>query len=601
MTRAAAAPDVRSLVELLRFRAQVQTASQAYVFLTDGEVEGQSLSYGEVDRRSRAVAAALQAERAAGERALLLYPPGLDFVAAFFGCLYAGVVAVPIPPPHPARPGRSLPRLGAIARDAEVRFVLTTAAIAALAPALARETRGLATARWVATAGLGETDAEGWREPIVGPDALAFLQYTSGSTASPKGVMVSHGNLLHNLACIHGCAENDADTVSVSWLPVYHDMGLIEGLLAPVFGGYPAYLMAPTAFLQKPLRWLRAIAGYGATNSGGPNFAYDLCVRKTTPEEREGLDLSRWRVAYNGAEPIRSDTLERFHRAFRPCGFRWRAFYPVYGLAEGTLVVSSGRRAYEPVFHTVRAAALAEDRVVQARGPDDDSLRLVACGPPSFGTTVAIVDPDRCVRRAPGRVGEIWVRGPSVAHGYWNRPDATAATFHAYLGDTGEGPFLRTGDLGFLAGDDLVVTGRLKDVVIVRGRKLYPQDLELTAERSHPAIRPGCVAAFAAAASGGGERVVLLAEVDPHDVTGPDGLLAVVGAIREAVTDQHELSLDAVALLAPGGVPKTTSGKLQRHAGRTAFAAGTLDVLGQWVRLVGEPGVTVADAPAVRR
>jgi len=576
-------PDIQSLVELLRYRARVQKTDRAYTFLVDGEIEGESLSYEELDRRSRAVAARLQAEGAAGDRALLLYPPGLDFITAFFGCLYAGVVAVPASPPHPARPGRSLPRLEAIVHDAAARFVLTTTPIAVLAPAFAREAPALARGRWLTTDRFDEGPADAWREPQVAPETLAFLQYTSGSTAAPKGVMVSHGNLLHNLTVIHCCAENDADTVAVSWLPVYHDMGLIEGLLAPVFGGYPTHLMAPTAFLQKPLRWLRAISRYRATNSGGPNFAYDLCVRKTTSAERAGLDLGCWRVAYNGAEPIRPDTLERFYEAFRPSGFRWGAFYPVYGLAEATLAVSSGRRVDEPVLHRVDAAALAEDRVDPAGESSAQSVRLVACGRAAGGTRVTIVDPATRRRCAAGRVGEVWVQGPSVAQGYWGQPDSTAATFHAHVADTGGGPFLRTGDLGFLAGGDLVVTGRLKDVVIVRGRKLYPQDLELTAERSHPAVRPGCVAAFPVSGVEA-ERVILIAEVEPRRLNEPSEVQDVVAAIREAVSDQHELSLDAVALTAPGSVPKTTSGKLQRHACRAAFQAGTLDVLAQWVR-----------------
>ena len=595
--------DFRSVAEILRFRAQVQKERRGYVFLPDGQTEGASLTYGELDRQSRGIAAALQESHSGGERALLVYPPGLEFIAAFFGCLYAGVVAVPAYPPHPARPSRGLSRLRAIAGDAEVTVVLTTESIASMAAVLWVEAPELAGARWLATDRLGPERAEAWQEPQLDPRTLAFLQYTSGSTAAPRGVMVSHRNLLHNLAYIRYCEENDADTVSVSWLPVYHDMGLIEGILEPAFGGYPAYLMAPASFLQRPLRWLAAISRYRATNSGGPNFAYDLCARKITPEQSRELDLSSWRVAYNGAEPVRKETLERFLKVFGACGFRWKAFYPGYGLAEATLVVSSGRQADEPVFQAVNARGLAADRVEGLGTTERDRITLVACGRPSFGTRVVIAHPDHRTPCAPGEVGEIWVSSPSVALGYWNRAKETERTFHAYLANTGEGPFLRTGDLGFILQGELFVTGRLKDVIIIRGRKHYPQDLELTVEQSHPAIRPGCSAAVSVPGPGGEECLVVLAEVDPRGLArdgsapgaaGTSGLPA-IDAIREAVAEHHDLQVCAVSLLAPGSLPKTSSGKLQRHACRTAFVAGTLESVIQWVHAPGRVGAAGQD------
>jgi acyl-CoA synthetase (AMP-forming)/AMP-acid ligase II len=584
-------PADDSLVGLLRRRARLQGERRGFTFLADGETESGHLTYAELDRRARALGATLQAAGAAGERALLLYPSGLEFVAAFFGCLYAGVVAVPAAPPHPARPGRCGPRLEAIARDAGASIVLTTEAIAGMRAALTARAPELGGAWWLTVEAPASGAAEEWREPAVSGTTLAFLQYTSGSTAEPKGVMVSHGNLLHNLRFASWAAEDDAETVSVSWLPVHHDMGLIEGVLGPVFAGYPAHLMAPAAFLQRPIRWLQAISRVRAVKSGGPNFAYDLCVRRTTPEQRGALDLRSWRVAYNGAEPIRADTLRRFFEAFRPAGFRWPSYYPVYGLAEATLAVSSERRADPPVICWLGATALAADRVADA--PVAGGVALVACGRPPADTRVVIADPETRRRCGPDRVGEIWIAGPSVAQGYWRRPDLTAETFGARLADGGDGPFLRTGDLGFLHEGRLVVTGRLKDLIIVRGKKHYPQDLELSAETSHPALRPGGVAAFAVD-DPGGERVVLVAEVEPRCVPrdglgGPQvsssaDLGSAIAAVRQALSERHELQVHAVALIAPGGLPKTTSGKQRRHATRVAWEAGTLPLVTEWVR-----------------
>jgi acyl-CoA synthetase (AMP-forming)/AMP-acid ligase II len=358
---------------------------------------------------------------------------------------------------------------------------------------------------------------------------------------------------------------------------VIHDMGLIEGVLQPVYAGYPAYLMAPAAFLQRPARWLHAITRYAATNSGGPNFAYDLCVRKISAEQRATLDLSRWRVAYNGAEPIRHDTLIAFHDAFGESGFRWRSFYPVYGLAEATLVVSSGRRSYEPVFRTVDAAALRNGRACDATTDSVAARTVVSSGPVSFGTTALIVDPRTLIECGGNEVGEIWVTSPSVARGYWRRVDETEHAFRAYLRD-GRGPFLRTGDLGVLHEGELIVTGRLKDLLIVRGLKHYPQDIELTVERSHDAVRPGGTAAFSLDADGD-EGVAVAAEIDPRrlDAGDPDTVLHdIVNAVRHRVAEEHGIQLHAVSVLPLGALPKTSSGKVRRHAARSGYADGSL-------------------------
>ncbi|HEY0512849.1 MAG TPA: amino acid adenylation domain-containing protein [Thermoanaerobaculia bacterium] len=560
--------ETSTLVELLRRRAQLQPERRAYTFLLDGEREEVHLSVGELDRQARSIASRLQALGVRGERALLLYPPGLQYAAAFFGCLYAGVTAVPVYPPRPNRPD---PRLLAILSDARARVVLTTSAIR---PNAERLLAGEAKVLWLATDGVDAEGAEEWREPGVKADDLAFLQYTSGSTSAPKGVMVSHGNLIHNERLIERAFGMGADSVVVGWLPLYHDMGLIGNLLQPLWVGCSCVLMSPVDFLQKPLRWLAALSRYGGTVSGGPNFAYDLCARKIRPEDKAGLDLSRWEVAFNGAEPVRAETLDRFAAAFAPCGFRREALFPCYGLAEATLFVAGAGRLEAPVVGRFRTPDLERHRAVA----DEAGRPLVSSGRPAAGQEVAIVDPETLRLVPESAVGEIWVAGPSVARGYWGRSETKESAFRAFVID-GEGPFLRTGDLGFLAGGELFVTGRAKDLVIIRGRNHYPQDIELTVEKSHPALRPGCGAAFSVD-EGGEERLVVVQELrrearnaDPAEV---------MEAIRRAVAEEHEVQLQSVALIRTASLPKTSSGKVRRHACRDAFLEGTLAVLAAW-------------------
>ncbi len=562
-----------TLVDLLRGRAEQQPDRRAFTFLLDGESTEQHLTYAELDQQARAIGALLQAAVAPGERALLLYPPGLEYIAAFFGCLYAGVIAVPAYPPHPARLERTFPRLRAIALDAQPAVALTTTAILPMAEALfaqAADTGGL---RWLATdRGAGEPAA--WHAPTIGDATLAFLQYTSGSTGTPKGVMLTHGNLLHNSALIRRYFAHGPDSRGVIWLPPYHDMGLIGGIIQPLYAGFPVVLMSPVAFLQQPLRWLQAISKYRATTSGGPNFAFDLCVRKSTPEQRASLDLSSWKVAFSGAEPVRTETLDRFAATFGPSGFRREAFYPCYGLAEATLIASGGEAAEPPLVRSFQAEALGRNQALDAPASDEPRL-LVGCGRSAADQQIVIADPQSLVRCSPRQVGEIWVRGPSIAQGYWRREEQTEQTFQARLADSGEGPFLRTGDLGCLIDGELFITGRLKDLLIIRGVNHYPHDIEQTVEQSHAALRPGCGAAFAVEVEGE-ERLVVAQELDrQHRQANID---AVIGVIREAVAREHELQVYAVLLLKTGSIPKTSSGKIQRHACRDGFLDHTLEV-----------------------
>lgn len=563
-----------TLVDLVRHRAEHQADDVAFTFLVDGEQEQVHLTNRELDQKARAIAAWLESRDLVGSRALLLYPPGLDFIVAFFGCLYAGVVAVPVYPP---RRNRSLIRIQAIADDAQAKVALTTEAVLQRVESLIGGTPDLRKLTWLATCDIPEGNEVGWQTPDIHADTLAFLQYTSGSTGTPKGVMLNHANLLHNSALIAHAFEHTRSCLGVFWLPSYHDMGLIGGILQPLYVGRPNILMSPMSFLTKPLRWLSAISRFGATTSGGPNFAYDLCVRKITPEQRDALDLSTWKVAFNGAEPVRAETLERFAEYFAPCGFRREAFYPCFGLAEATLIVSGGMVSQPPVIRAFQASALAADQAIETETTDEAARLLVGCGQRLLDEEIAIADPETHRQVPPGAVGEIWVRGPNIAQGYWQQPQASETTFQARLADTGAGPFLRTGDLGFLQDGELFVTGRIKDLIILHGVNVYPQDIEYTVQKSHPRLRPDSGAAFTVERHGR-EHLVVVQEVERHNHGEWDEIF---DAVRRAVSAEHEMLVDQIVLIKAGSIPKTSSGKIQRHACRQAFVAGTLEVVGQ--------------------
>ena len=588
--------ELSTLVEILRWRAFQQPEQRIYTYLVDGEVEGDDLTYEALDRQARSIGALLQSYRATGERALLLYPASLEFIAAFFGCLYAGVIAIPLPPPNPAKPQRTLPSLRAVISDAQPSVVLTTSEILSKTEGLFTQAPELHKMRWLATDKVTGSLAQEWRDPAVTSNTLALLQYTSGSTAEPKGVMISHGNLLHNSAYINRVFALIPDSVTVTWLPAFHDMGLTNGIIQPLYKGRPCYLMPPASFLMRPIRWLQAISRYKATVSGGPNFAYELCARRITPEQRETLDLSSWDVAYNGAEPVRADTIQRFTAAFASCGFRPGAFHPCYGLAEATLLVSGGSLS-DKMFRTIQVEAFEQNHVVEVCAQHQNVRTLVGSGHALRDTKIVIAHPESLTVCAPDEVGEIWVSGPSVTQGYWNQPEDTERVCRAYLKDTGEGPFLRTQDLGFMKDGELFVTGRLKDLIIISGRKLYPQDIEMTVEQSHPALRPACCAAFSVDGVGE-EHLIVVAEVEPRyqPVVGepldgearshsnrrlPLDVEVVVRAIRRAVAEEHDVRVHTVVLLQAGRIPKTTSGKVQRHACQVSFLKGTLERLAE--------------------
>jgi acyl transferase domain-containing protein/acyl-CoA synthetase (AMP-forming)/AMP-acid ligase II/acyl carrier protein/SAM-dependent methyltransferase len=570
--------DFPTLVDVLRARAQRLGELPLYTFLVDGDSQAQVLSYAELDRRAQRVGGLLERISAAGERAILVHPPGLDYIVSLFGCLYAGVIAVPVYPPRPNRPD---PRLKAIVADSGATVALTVTSVYSRLDKCFLNTPELKALRWVNTDELSDDKASPWQPPAGAGDALAVMQYTSGSTGTPKGVMLSHANLLHNLGVIHDAFELHNYRRGVSWLPPYHDMGLIGGILEVMFGGGSTVLMSPAAFIQKPLRWLQAISRTQAHISGGPNFAYDLCVRTIPPEERKKLDLSSWSVAFTGAEPISADTLDRFAEAFAVAGFRRESYYPCYGMAESTLMVTGSVRGTEPLYQAVERAPLEHHQVVMARRGDDGSKTLVGCGHAVGEQRVLVVHPDSRLPCGPRQVGEIWVSGGSVAQGYWNRPEETARTFGGRLAEDDGRRYLRTGDLGFMVDEELYVCGRLSDLIILRGRNYYPQDIERAVDECHPALRPGCGAAFVVEAEGE-QRLVVLHEVDRGNRDAD--LDELIATVRERVAEQCELQVDAVVLLKTASIPKTSSGKIQRGECRRRFLAGELESLAVWER-----------------
>ncbi|MBE9125798.1 MULTISPECIES: fatty acyl-AMP ligase [unclassified Coleofasciculus] len=568
-----------TLIELLRWRAIHQAERGAYTFLIDGKTEGSSLTYAELDHQARAIGAWLQHHSAPGERALLLYPQGLEVIAAFCGCFYSGVIAIPVPPPDGGRMKRTLPRLRSIVKDAQASVVLTNARILSLLEDVRDEFPEFEEMRWLDTEQMDLQLAEEWQDPKVNSEQIAYLQYTSGSTSTPKGVMLTHKNLMVHSGYLQKACGYDSDSVTVSWMPYFHDYGLVEGLMQPLYNGTPCYVMSPFAFIKQPIRWLAAISRYRATHSQAPNFAYDLCVRRAKPKQLEALDLSNWQAAGNAAEPINPKVMESFFETFQPCGFRWNAFAPAYGLAEDTLLVSTSPLLEPPVLCFVEAAALERNRVVAVSQPREGVRAIAGCGRLVCDTQVAIADPEKHTRCAPDEIGEIWVKDPSVAQGYWQRPEETKETFQAYLTDTGEGAFLRTGDLGFLKEGELFIVGRIKDLIIIRGTNHYPQDIEWTVQQVHSALRPDYGAAFSVDASGE-ERLIILQEVERR--TQDVNFDAILTDIRQAVAEEHELHAYAVVLVKPGNILKTSSGKIQRRAARGNFLAGELGVLADW-------------------
>ncbi|WP_375541018.1 amino acid adenylation domain-containing protein [Paenibacillus tyrfis] len=592
-----------SFLDILRRRVADMPDQAIHTFLQDGELPGDSLTYAQLDLRARAIASALQSEVAPGQRAILLFYPGIDYITALFGCLYAGVIAVPAYPPRlrnrESRGGSQ--RISSMIQDAEPVIALTQSGLLDQLESCKEQLPELSSMRWLAVDRISSDQAAAYTSYDTAPGAVAYLQYTSGSTSLPKGVMVTHGNLLAQCRLMVESLRYRADSVSLIWLPPFHDWGLIEGIMLPVYNGHRGLLMDPVSFVQQPVRWLEAITRWKVTHGGGPNFALDLCIRKVTPEQISQLDLSSWEAVGVSAEPVRQETLEEFASMFAACGFRRQSLSPGYGMAETTLQVSSALR-HGPTYIMGAPAELALNRIVDCTDGELGTA-FPSCGKAGWDMRVLIVDPETLQVCADNQVGEIWVAGGSVCAGYWNRPEETETAFRAYTSDTKEGPFLRTGDLGFLRNEDLYFAGRRKDLIIVDGQNHYPQDIELTAERSCLILRNGAGAAFAVRTRGT-EGVGLVYEVKLAARKAKLDMEAIAHEIRQAISDVHGISLECLTLIRPGSIPKTSSGKIQRSASKQAYESGQLDVIGSWKAVAApeqEASRILVDGPAGQR
>ncbi len=568
-------------VEILQQRAAADPQRLSHMLLGASEAENQSLTYSQLDSAVKEMAAYLQAVAEPGQRALLVYPTSLEFIIAMYACLYAGVVPIPTNPPGA---NRSAQRLDSIARDARASLVLTTPDFQSAFTSSADSYPDFAALRWVTRDSLQTPSKRAWQPIRPRPEDIAFMQYTSGSTNLPKGVIISYRNFSHQMHALHATRtlEYSRDDAKIlSWTPLFHDMGLLVGVFLTVIDHTPGIMMSPIAFMQQPVSWLKAIQKYRITASGGPNFAYELCANKIPLEKCEGLDLSSWKLAYNSAEPVRAETQEKFAAKFAPFGFKPQAFHPCYGMAETTLVITVYGGAQKTITYRVRRADFEQGKLVPTSSDNSkDYVELVSSGLPLVDYEVKIVNPHTRQLCAGDEIGEVWVKGDSVGEGYWNRPEETEHTFGAHIDGTGEGPFLRTGDLGFMHDGHLYITGRLKDLLIVRGRNYYPQDIEMTVENTHAGLRAGGGAAFAVNANSM-EGLVAVQEVQRREMAGVDWN-EVIKTIRANIAREHGIRALAVVLIRKTSIPKTSSGKIMRSETCRQFLAGELDIIAEW-------------------
>ena len=568
-----------SIIDGIRKKALSHPDSPALSFLPDGKAENAELcSYSRLDMRARAIAAAIQATgQGDGRPVLLMLPPGLEFIAAFFGCLYARAIAVPMTPPGLARMARTFNRLARIVEDSGSRVFITSARLRKAVEELAERVHFADSIRIIC---LDETDdalSRSWQELPLTAHTPGWLQYTSGSTSSPKGVIITHGNIMANLDSIAGHMRLRENIPTVSWLPPFHDMGLVGGILTPLHLGCLCVTMPPMAFLRQPLCWLRAVTHYRAQLTGGPNFAYDLCCDRIPEDRLRELDLSSLSVCYCGSEPIRLKTIRRFLERFSSAGLDPASFYPCYGLAENTLFTTGCWKNDGDFAVFLDKQEYAAGRIRFLQEQHADAMPLLSCGTAGRNNDVRIVDPQTCREVEEKELGEIWIRGTCVSPGYWEQPEATKTVLHAVLAGSGEGPFLRTGDMGFMSGGHLFVSGRCKEMIILNGRNFFPQDLEECVLQNVPGLEQNGAAAFGID-SDAGERLVMVFETrlpaTAHEAT--------LAAIRRSLSEEFDISPCAVVLCKRHGVPKTTSGKIQQSLCRHLYLHGELPVLAEW-------------------
>ena len=584
--------DDRTFVDILRDRAQVSSDKIAYRFLVDGDKKELTLTYGQLHQRALAIAARLKDEAKPGDRALLLYPPGLEFICAFFGCLYAGVIAVPAYPPNPHNLQSSIEKLELLTMDSTPSVMLSTGSIISLLKISSikdgvmhaftrsdnkhQEKITFSKVKKINTTKITASNINTAGLIRVNANDLAYLQYTSGSTGDPKGVIISHDNIVKNTACISYLTCKNVDFI-VSWLPLYHDMGLVNSLFMPLYNDIDSVFFSPLDFISSPIKWLKAISSSRRCYSGGPNFAYELLLRKTTEEQTRHLSLSNWAVAFSGAETIRFDTLKRFINRFSKLGFKEQSICTCYGLAEIT-VDMTGRNVSNVEGELNVVKANADFLKNQSHLYDVSCDYFVSTGKVINDHQLIIVDPDSKDIMNEGGVGEIWCRGSSVAKGYWGRKEATQETFNAYT-RCNDGPYMRTGDLGFLKDEQLYVVGRLKDMIIIRGRNYAPQDIEYHVETADLNVRKGCVAAFSYERNQQ-ESVCIVCEV--KKTTPKESYAGIIRSILAKVNTETQLSVSSVVLIKVGGMCKTTSGKVQRRKVKQKFLANSLPVIQCW-------------------
>ncbi len=562
-------------VEVIQKRAQATPDHVVYRFLEDGINESDIMTYARLEKVAKSVAVALQRMGEKGDRVLMLYPPGLSYVASLFGCFYGGFIAVPAYPP---RRNRGIGRLLSIIADANAKIGLVTRQIYNDIERNFKDEPLLNHMQWIIYDDIDEQQSTEFVPTQINPEDIALLQYTSGSTGHPKGVMITQLNLLYNSEYIRRSFGLGKASVGLNWLPVFHDMGLIGGVLQAAYLGAINIGMPPMAFLKNPSHWLEAIQKYKATTGGGPNFSFDYCVQKTNTQENNKLDLSSMTVFYCGAEPIRKSTYRTFENHFKDAQVTPNQLYSCYGMAETTLIVTGIDPGSEAQFLSVDTEALSFNKVVISSN-GKNSTAIAGCGHTWMETKVEIINPDTFSPSLPHEVGEIWVSGPTVAKGYWNKQEETERTFQAYTTE-GKGPFLRTGDLGFLYENELFVTGRLKDLIIIRGANFYPSDIEFTMQKAHSDLRENSGAAFPITHNN--EEVLVVVQELERTAMRNTNHDEIITTIRKAIAEEHEIEVFAVILIKTGSIPLTSSGKIQRRQSRYEYLNGELQVVAEW-------------------